>query len=90
MAIHQMLLSGYVELLLNDLQDLHRAGLARQLFPGSRRLPQGLGAHGLLVNEQAAEPEIGLAAVQIGIHLHRQILESFLIAAVDRLFKRAG
>ena len=54
---------------------------------------QGLGfaahllAHGVLVDDQAAKPKIRFAVFGVvGVHLHRESLQTFLVAHVDGLF----
>ena len=54
---------------------------------------QGLGftahllAHSALVDDQAAEPEVRFAVLGVvGVHLHRESLQAFLVAHVDGLF----
>ena len=54
---------------------------------------QGLGfsahllAHGALVDDQAAEPKVRFAVLGIvGVHLHRESLQAFLVTHIDGLF----
>lgn len=44
-------------------------------------------AHGVLVDNQAAEPEVRFAVAHVvGVHLHGQAFQAFLVAHVDGLF----
>ena len=69
------------------LEDFRRAALA--LFMNV----QGLGfaahllTHGILVDDQAAEPKVRFAVFSIvGVHLHRESLQAFLVTHIDGLF----
>ena len=56
--------------------DVHGFGFAAHLL-----------AHGVLVDDQAAEPEVRFAVFSIvGVHLHREPFQAFLVAHVDGLF----
>ena len=71
----------------NCLQNFSGAGFP--VFRNKERLPlpSHLGAHGIPVDDHAAEPEIGLAVFfVIGVHFYRQIPEALLIALIDFFF----
>ena len=69
------------------LQNFRGAGSARLRGIQGLRIRTYLGAHGLLLKEQAAEPEIGLGILSvIGVHGYGQILKAFFIAHINSPF----
>ena len=68
-------------------QNLRGAALARLVDIQGVGFAADLLAHGVLVDYQAAEPEVRFAVLRIvGVHLHREALQAFLVAHVDGLF----
>ena len=62
------------------------AGLARFMPPELILFATDKGAHGFLVDDHAAEPEVGFTVfLVIWIHLHRKILQAFSVTLVDGL-----
>ena len=69
------------------LEDFRRAALAFFVDVQSFGFAAHLLAHGILVDNQAAEPKVRFAVLGVvGVHLHRESLQAFLVAHVDCLF----
>ena len=69
----------------DGLQNLRRAALARLGNVQGVGLPAHLAAHGLGLDGQAGQPEVGDAVVGVvGVHLHGQVLQALPVALVDR------
>lgn len=69
------------------LEDFRRAALAFFVDVEGIGFAAHLLAHGALVDDQAAEPKVRFAVFSIvGVHLHRESLQAFLVAHVDHLF----
>ena len=67
-----------------SLENLGRAGFARFMNIESFAVTADLGAHGLRVDKQAGEPEVGDAVLHVvGVHGDREITEAFTIALID-------
>ena len=68
-------------------QDFRGAAFARLVDVQGVSFAAHLLAHGVLVNDQAAQPEVRFAVVGVvGVHLHREALQAFLVVHVDGLF----
>ena len=71
----------------DSLEDFRRAALAFFVDIQGICFAAHLLAHGAFVDDQAAEPEVRFAVFGIvGVHLHRESLQAFLVAHVDCLF----
>jgi len=69
------------------LEDFRRAALAFFVDVEGIGFAAHLLAHGVLVDDQAAEPKVRFAVLDIvGVHLHRETFQAFLVAHVDGLF----
>ena len=69
------------------LEDFRRAALAFFVDVHGFGFAAHLLAHGALVDDQAAEPEVRFAVFGVvGVHLHREPFQAFLVAHVDGLF----
>lgn len=69
------------------LEDFRRAALAFLVDEQGFSFAAHLLAHGVFVDNHAAEPEVRFAVVGIvGVHLHGQAFQAFLVAHVDGLF----
>ena len=69
------------------LEDFRRAALAFFVDVKGIGFAAHLLAHGVLVDDQAAEPKVRFAVLGVvGIHLHWESLQAFLVAHVDGLF----
>lgn len=68
-------------------QDFRGAALARLVNIQGVGFAADLLAHGVFVDNHAAEPEVRFAVGGVvGVHLHREALQAFLVAHVDSLF----
>ena len=68
-------------------QDFTWAALPRFMLPELILLAADEGAHGALVDDQTAEPEVWFRVLHIiRVHLHWEILQAFFVTLVDRLF----
>ena len=68
-------------------QDFRGAALARLVDVQGVGFAAHLLAHGIFIDNQAAEPEVRFAVGGVvGVHLHREALQAFLVAHVDGLF----
>ena len=69
------------------LEDFRRAALAFFMDIQSFGFTADLLAHGVFIDNQTAKPKIRFAVFSIvGVHLHRESLQAFLVAHVDGLF----
>ncbi len=69
------------------LEDFRRAALAFFVDVQCFGFAAHLLAHGVLVDDQAAEPKVRFAVFSIvGVHLHRESLQAFLVTHIDGLF----
>ena len=65
-------------------EDLSRAGLAGFMLPELVLFAADKGAHGVFIQDHAAQPEVGLGVLCIiGVHVYRQILQAFFVAFID-------
>ena len=65
-------------------QDLRGTSLTRLVDVQRIRFTPNLLAHSAFIDEHAAKPEVGLCVLLvIGIHSHRQALETFLITLIN-------
>ena len=68
-------------------KDFAWAGLACFMLPELILFPADEGAHGVFVDDQAGEPEVGFAVfLVIRVHLYRKILQAFSVSLINRLF----
>ena len=71
----------------DSLEDFRRAALAFFVDVQGFGFAAHLLAHGVLVDDQAAEPEVRFAVLGIvGVHLHREPLQAILVTHIDGLF----
>ena len=70
----------------NLFKDFGGATLARFMNIQGVGFTTDLLAHGFLIDNHAAEPEVGFATGFVGVHLNGQSLETFLVAHVNGLF----
>ena len=67
-------------------EDFAGAGLPRFMLPELILFPADEGAHGFLIDDQAAEPEVRFAVLLvIGVHLHGKVFQAFSVALIDGL-----
>lgn len=68
-------------------EDFRRAALAFFVDVQGLGFAADLLAHGVLIDDQAAEPKVRFAVLGIvGVHLHRESLQAFLVTHIDGLF----
>lgn len=71
----------------DGVEDLRRAGFAVLRAVEGLLLATDMRAHGVRVDDEAAEPKVRLAVCRVvGVHLDRESFESLAVALVDRLF----
>ena len=69
----------------NGREDFAGRGLAGFVLPEFLLLPADMRGHGVRVDDQAAEPEVGHTLLRvIGVHADRQVLQAFFVSLIDR------